>query len=594
MPKTVNVRVTTVEAELEFGIQATTTGKQLFDQVAKTLGIRETWYFGLAYVDSTGLEAWLTNEKKVSSHDVKKETPMRFRFRVRFYPEDVAQELIQKVTRQMFYLQVKEAIIRDEIYCPPETAVLLASYILQAKHGDYDRAIHKQGFVASDKVLPARVISQHTISKEQWEERIVTWYEEHRGMHRDDAMMEFLKIAQDLEMYGVTYFEIYNKKGTALFLGIDALGINVYEKSDKLTPRIGFPWSEIRNVSFSNKKFLIKPTDRKSPDFVFYSGKMVVNKRILELCMGNHEQYMRRRKPESIEIQQMKAQAKEERAGREAERSLLEKEKKEREEAEKKRRELEEQLARYTNQFENAKKELELSQRAARSLEERMEAAERERHELELAQHRAEEARRLAEESASLEKAERELKEREAAMAQELLEEKLQEARLREEEAERLHRELEEARHLMEENQRALEEARNARPTIITTVIEANHNAAKRSSISSSGSSRNDEYEHNLEPDSPEQSHELPVYENAAGNYHPEEDRITEAEKNERINKQLKTLSAELEESKLRNAVTPFDVIYRQNVAQGRNKYQTLKQIRQGNTKHRVDIFEAM
>jgi hypothetical protein len=40
--------------------------------------------------------------------------------------------------------------------------------------------------------------------------------------------------------------------------------------------------------------------------------------------------------------------------------------------------------------------------------------------------------------------------------------------------------------------------------------------------------------------------------------------------------------------------VTPFDVIYRQNVAQGRNKYQTLKQIRQGNTKHRVDIFEAM
>ena len=32
-------------------------------------------------------------------------------------------------------------------------------------------------------------------------------------MLREDAMMEYLKIAQDLEMYGVNYFEIKNKKG---------------------------------------------------------------------------------------------------------------------------------------------------------------------------------------------------------------------------------------------------------------------------------------------------------------------------------------------------------------------------------------------
>ena len=33
MPKPVNVRVTTIDAELEFAIQPNTTGKQLFDQV---------------------------------------------------------------------------------------------------------------------------------------------------------------------------------------------------------------------------------------------------------------------------------------------------------------------------------------------------------------------------------------------------------------------------------------------------------------------------------------------------------------------------------------------------------------------------------
>lgn len=82
---------------------------------------------------------------------------------------------------------------------------------------------------------------------------------------RDDAVLEYLKIAQDLEMYGVNYFEIKNKKGTKLFLGVDALGLNIYEQNDKLTPKIGFPWSEIRNISFNDKKFVIKPIDKKAP-----------------------------------------------------------------------------------------------------------------------------------------------------------------------------------------------------------------------------------------------------------------------------------------------------------------------------------------
>lgn len=34
----INVRVTTMDAELEFAIQPNTTGKQLFDQVSLTLG----------------------------------------------------------------------------------------------------------------------------------------------------------------------------------------------------------------------------------------------------------------------------------------------------------------------------------------------------------------------------------------------------------------------------------------------------------------------------------------------------------------------------------------------------------------------------
>jgi len=77
------------------------------------------------------------------------------------------------------------------------------------------------------------VMDQHKMTREEWESSITTWWHEHRGMMREDAMMEYLKIAQDLEMYGVNYFDILNKKGTELFLGVDALGLNIYEKDDK-------------------------------------------------------------------------------------------------------------------------------------------------------------------------------------------------------------------------------------------------------------------------------------------------------------------------------------------------------------------------
>jgi len=54
-----------MDAELEFAIQPSTTGKQLFDQVVKTIGLREIWFFGLQYVDSKGYTTWLKLNKKV-------------------------------------------------------------------------------------------------------------------------------------------------------------------------------------------------------------------------------------------------------------------------------------------------------------------------------------------------------------------------------------------------------------------------------------------------------------------------------------------------------------------------------------------------
>ncbi|KAK1336282.1 hypothetical protein QTO34_004087 [Cnephaeus nilssonii] len=541
-----------MDAELEFAIQPNTTGKQLFDQVVKTVGLREVWFFGLQYVDSKGYSTWLKLNKKVTQQDVKKENPLQFKFRAKFFPEDVSEELIQEITQRLFFLQVKEAILNDEIYCPPETAVLLASYAVQAKYGDYNKEVHKPGYLANDRLLPQRVLEQHKLTKEQWEERIQNWHEEHRGMLREDSMMEYLKIAQDLEMYGVNYFEIKNKKGTELWLGVDALGLNIYEHDDKLTPKIGFPWSEIRNISFNDKKFVIKPIDKKAPDFVFYAPRLRINKRILALCMGNHELYMRRRKPDTIEVQQMKAQAREEKHQKQLERAQLENEKKKREIAEKEKEKIErekEELMERLRQIE------EQTMKAQKELEEQTRKA------LELDQER----KRAKEEAERLEKERRAAEEAKSAIAKQAADQMKNQEQLAYAAQEDLEKTKEELKNVMS----------GPPPPPPPPVIPPTEN-------------EHDEHDENNAEASAELSSD------GVMNHRSEEERVTETQKNERVKKQLQALSSELAQARDETKKTQNDVLHAENVKAGRDKYKTLRQIRQGNTKQRIDEFEAM
>ena len=67
--KSFPVKIGTLDAELEFNLSCKASGQDLFDLVCRTIGLRETWYFGLQYADSKGYVAWLKMEKKVSSNN---------------------------------------------------------------------------------------------------------------------------------------------------------------------------------------------------------------------------------------------------------------------------------------------------------------------------------------------------------------------------------------------------------------------------------------------------------------------------------------------------------------------------------------------
>ena len=64
-----------------------------------------------------------------------------------------------QVTQRLFYLQIKDAILNEDIYCPPETAVLLASYAVQARFGDFNPALHLPGYLYAERLMPNRCVS---------------------------------------------------------------------------------------------------------------------------------------------------------------------------------------------------------------------------------------------------------------------------------------------------------------------------------------------------------------------------------------------------------------------------------------------------
>uniref|UniRef100_A0AAY4BPY1 FERM domain-containing protein n=1 Tax=Denticeps clupeoides TaxID=299321 RepID=A0AAY4BPY1_9TELE len=536
----VNVRVTTMDAELEFAVQPSTTGKQLFDQVVKTIGLREVWYFGLQYMDGKGYLTWLKLDKKVSSQDVKKENPLQFKFRAKFFPEDVSEELIQEITQKLFFMQVKESILSDEVYCPPETAVLLASYSVQAKFGDFTKDIHKPGYLTSDRLLPQRVLEQHKLSKDQWEERIQVWHEEHQGMLKEDAMMEYLKIAQDLEMYGVNYFEIKNKKGTELYLGVD--------------------------------------------DFVFYAPRLRINKRVLQLCMGNHELYMRRRKPDTIEVQQMKAQAREEKHLKQMERAQLENEKKKREAIEREKEQMEREkqelmmrLYHFEEKTKKAEKDLHEQMQRAMQLE-----SERRRAQDEAVRLEAERQAALLAKEELAKQAEDQMKSQEQ-LAAELAEHTARIALL---EDAKKHKE-EEANTWQHRAQEAQEDLLKTREEL-HLVMTAPPLPPPPPAYEQMDEMEQEDSEENNSTYSAELQTE------GISDHRHEEQRLTEAEKNERVQKQLLALTSELAYARDDTKKTQNDLLHSENVRAGRDKYKTLRQIRQGNTKQRIDEFEAL
>lgn len=386
-------------------------------------------------------------------------------------------------------------------------------------------------------------------------------------MRRDEAEVEYLKIAQDLEMYGVMYFEIKNRKGTDLWLGIDSRGLNIYEKENKLNPKISFPWNETKNISFHDKRFQIKPVDKSSPDFIFHASKLRVNKVILDLCVGNHELHMRRRKPDTMEIQQMRSLAREEKMRRQIDRDKLMKEKQTREDVVKQKEELERRMMEYQEEASRAKEALIKSEEMGELLAEKARVAE-------------EEAVLLGKKASD---AEEEIKRLRMCISRQSGDERIAvERRAREVAEERLKRVLQEAEVGKREALILKEDLMKSRQA---------ERLAKQKLVEFTSSP--DLFSRYSDPREIIADIDRSVNQLTDGEVN-QLSREYERERNRNIQQQLKDLKTQMEGLKIDDRQTRWDHIHDENMRRGENKYSTLQKIQTETSTARIQFFEEL
>lgn len=144
--------VSTATKELQFRFPGKRPARALFQEVCKNLSLREVWYFGLYYFGDSNRKVWIDqSQKKLATYSSQAK---RLYFGIKYYPEDITLDVIEPLTRKYFYSEVRNDILKDRIYCPADTCVLLASYACQARHGDYDEDID----ISTERLFPDRCV----------------------------------------------------------------------------------------------------------------------------------------------------------------------------------------------------------------------------------------------------------------------------------------------------------------------------------------------------------------------------------------------------------------------------------------------------
>ncbi|XP_049873444.1 tyrosine-protein phosphatase non-receptor type 4 [Pectinophora gossypiella] len=239
------------ETEHTFQIEKKAKGSVLLELVYQHIQLVEKDYFGLQFTENgtvpsstnTEITRWLDGNKSV-----KKQAGgnAQFWLAVRFYPPEPSR-LAEEFTRYLLCLQLRKLLLDERMAAPRNTALLLASFTVQAELGDYNIAEHPPNYLSELCLLPKQSAED--------ERRIRELHKLHKGQSPADAEANFLEHAKRLDFYGVESHPAKDYNGKDISIGVTSIGIVVFQNNIRVNT---FSWSKIVKISFKKKQFFIQ------------------------------------------------------------------------------------------------------------------------------------------------------------------------------------------------------------------------------------------------------------------------------------------------------------------------------------------------
>ncbi|KAJ8366367.1 hypothetical protein AAFF_G00360900 [Aldrovandia affinis] len=229
-----------------FNISKQDPGQVLLDLVCAHLGLQERAFFSLQHLEDVhGSPRWLEPNKPLKKQ-LKGIFPSCLSFRVRFFISD-PNSLQQEQTRHLYFLQIKNDIQEGRLICPLSSAVVLASYAVQAELGDHSPAAHVTGFLSGSHFLPQQ--------DSDFLAKVESLHPQHRGLKQSEAELCFLNTARTLELYGVEMHRARDPSHSDLLVGIASGGVAIFRN---MICSNFFSWVNIIKISFKRKRFFIQ------------------------------------------------------------------------------------------------------------------------------------------------------------------------------------------------------------------------------------------------------------------------------------------------------------------------------------------------
>jgi len=251
-----------------FSVDNSITGKQLKEQVANRIGLKEDACFALfekrgdreRCLDTEDRPAELQQQwekEKAERKGKSSDNDPIFLFKKKIFLKDDDREMEDPISKDLIYKQALHCVISSEYPSEAKDAIKLAGLQFQVLYGDHNNAFHVPGFLSRSigDFVPKNLLN--TRKSQEWEQLILEEHEKLIGKSAEDAKSEYLQIVKSWPYYGSTFYPPCKPvmgKSHKVIIGVNYEGIRLLKPKTKQVISEHF-FTEILSWASSNGTF---------------------------------------------------------------------------------------------------------------------------------------------------------------------------------------------------------------------------------------------------------------------------------------------------------------------------------------------------